>query len=632
MTSGNAETPAGGTDSAIRNVTIVGGGTAGWLTAALLERFLRMGGPQLPVRITLIESPRIPTVGVGEATVPAMPRLLRQLEIDEAEFITRCNASFKLGVLFDNWNHHSDGGPTRYIHPFDAAPMVRGHNPAIYFHHFADPETDFTDAICPVPAMVRHLKGPRPFDHGEQTRDSGREMPYAYHLDAGRFAEFLKEIATGRGVNHVLDDITDVERGEDGKIAALQLEQGGHWPVELVIDCTGFRGLIIQKAMDEPFQSYGNYLLNDRALAVQLPHEDPTRIEPCTRSTALGAGWSWRVPLYSRVGTGYVFSSAFRSDDEAIREFLDHLGPRAKDAEPRAIAMRVGRSRRVWVENCIAIGLSGGFIEPLESTAIYMIEMAARWLSVYFPDKNYDSALARRYNKQMTELYEEVLDFIVLHYRLSNRTDSEYWLAARNDTELPNGLEENLELWQHALPNEIDVPGNHLFNYWSFIYVLFGKGFFKGRRYPLERALAGEDWARFMQFSEQRRAWALNQLPDHHQLLLHIRGEAPETMRTSPSVAAPPQPGPTHATIPLPGQTFQPQVTFKQPSESGTHLVSCPSWSWPIAAASRFSRQERVGTRPLNTYISECNGLVRPRRGTKALAGKRPRGGFLVAR
>ncbi len=539
----------------LQDITIVGGGTAGWLTAALLERFLRVGRQDLPVRITLIESPRIPTIGVGEATVPAMPRLLRQLDIDEAEFMNRCNASFKLGVLFDNWNHGDDGGPVRFMHPFDAAPLIRGHNPAIYFHRFGDPDVDFVDAITPVPTMVRHLRGPRPLPGS----GISEEMPYAYHLDAGRFAEYLRELATGRGVIHMLDDLTRVERAEDGRIAALHLERAGRHDVELVIDCTGFRGLIIQQALEEPFEPYDRFLLNDRALAVQLPHPDPTRIEPCTRSTALGAGWCWRVPLYSRVGTGYVFSSAFRSDEEAISEFLAYLGPAAADAEPRAIAMRVGRSRRSWVENCIAIGLSGGFIEPLESTAIYMIEMAARWLTVYLPDTGFDPALAARFNKQMQQLYEEILEFIVLHYRLSNRSDSPYWLAARNDTVMPDGLAENLELWRHAPPNEIDVPASKLFNYWSFIYVLFPKGFFRDKHYPLENALKEADWHQFVEHADRRRAWTLRNLPDHYRLLRAIRGE-PEECPAEPVPAF--RPSAPRATVPLPGSTFAPRISF----------------------------------------------------------------------
>ena len=524
----------------IDTITIIGGGTAGWLTASFLITGLNRGAEDHKVGVTLIESPNIPTVGVGEATVPGMPRLLNQLGIDEAEFFRRTNASFKLGVRFSGWNTDAAGNPRSFIHPFNGGQYIRGWNPAYYYNKFGRAEfPDGTDGMVANPAVIDHMKGPKMLDAKSYEATVG----YAYHLDAKLFAELLQEIAVARGVRHIRDDLDGVELDEDGNIATLQLRERGAHPVELVIDCTGFRGILIKDALGEPFEALGQYLLNDRALAVQIPHQDPTALEPCTRSTALGAGWAWRVPLFNRVGTGYVFSSAFRTDEQAIDEFMGHLGPQAEGYQPRAIAMRVGRSRRSWVKNCLAIGLSGGFIEPLESTAIFMIEMGIRWLLTYLPDKWCDPALARKFNSLMETLYAEVRDFIVLHYYLSNRQEP-YWQAARAEIELPDSLKENLDLWRYAIPSVNDPPSTFLFNNWSYIFVLYGKGYFDGVNFPLEGALNQRDWQRYADRLTQIKRSLVQDLPGHHGLLSAIRDGGEPGAFTPPTPASP--------TVPLP--------------------------------------------------------------------------------
>lgn len=513
----------------VKSITIVGGGTAGWLAANMLITYFNPPGQKPRLKVTLIESPNIKTIGVGEATVPAMPRMLQQMGISEREFFRRCNASFKLGVNFINWNHTEDGKPVSYINPFNSGAPIKGHSPAEYFQAFGRQATDdtFADDIievtCPARDAIDLKKGPRPLG-GE---DFSHPMAYAYHLDAGLFAEMLRDVGVARGVEHIRDDVEKVNLDERGFVSSLSLKERPAHPVQLVIDCTGFRGLVINKAMGEEFIPYSNYLMNDRALAVQIPHKDPTDLEPCTRSTALGAGWTWNVPLYSRVGTGYVFSSAHRTDEEATKEFLAYLGKTEDEAQPRAIPIRVGRTRNAFVKNCVAIGLSSGFIEPLESTAIYMIEMGIRWLFHYFPDTDFNPALAKRYNDVSSELYDEVRDFIVLHYALNNRTDSDYWIEAREKMPVPDSLTENLEVWKHALPFDYDLKSQKLFTYWNYMVVLFGKGFYpRNHQFASAGGLMRKDWETYIRNMRAKKRAMMAQLPGQYDLLQHLRNNA----------------------------------------------------------------------------------------------------------
>jgi len=315
-----------------------------------------------------------------------------------------------------------------------------------------------------------------------------------------------------------------VNLDERGFVKSLTLKEHGDWPVELVLDCTGFKGLIIKEALGEPFRPYSEHLLCDKALAVQIPHQEGTKLESYTTSTGMNAGWSWRVPLYTRLGTGYVFSSAFASDDEAITEFRQYLKLPDDHPDPRVIPMRIGRSERSWVKNCIAVGLAGGFIEPLESTSIHFTQMALRWLIDFFPDKEMSPALARHYNRVTRDLYEDIRDFIVLHYATSNRTDTPFWIEARADARIPASIAERLELWRHKLPGALECNHNwSLFESWNYIDVLMGKEWYGDRELPGEGAIAVDDFkealARMAQQADQIYATA----PDHREVLTRIR-------------------------------------------------------------------------------------------------------------
>ncbi|MBO44616.1 MAG: tryptophan halogenase [Rhodospirillaceae bacterium] len=555
----------------ISKVSIIGGGTAGWMAAVHLVTRLNSRAEK-PVEVCLIESPEIPTVGVGEATVPTMKRWFQELELDESAFIERCNASFKLGVRFANWDHDINGNPLNYVHPFDGlGDDIAGYNPAYYFHKFNDPggAGNYSIYHSPITAIVEGRKGPKPLD----AENFEGVLNYAYHLDAGLFAKYLREIGIERGVTHILDSVNDVELDQDGFVSAVQLQDSGRHEVELVIDCTGFRSMILQQTLGVEFEPYDKYLLNDRALAVQLPHLEPTRLDPCTRSTALGAGWSWRVPLYSRIGTGYVFSSAHRTDDEATQEFLEHLGPMAKGAEPRAIPIRVGRAKQSWAKNCISVGLSGGFIEPLESTAIYIVDKALGWIVDFFPDKDFSPVLSNRYNKLSESLYTEIRDFIVMHYCTGTRNDSDYWKAAREDIIVPDSLQAKLDLYKHALPTEDELDSGFLFSGLSYLIVLFGKGYFKDVTFAADRAISAEDWERYQNVLHGVTAELITNLPDHHQLLTQIRSRhAPkdenQALRDAINKTVANQP-----VITLPGQLMAPDISFAGQPDNGGNIL-----------------------------------------------------------
>lgn len=532
----------------LEQITIVGGGTAGWLTALILDMTLsRTSAPKDRPRICLIESPNIATVGVGEATVPRMPRTIREAGISERDFFRETNASFKLGVKFCNWNTDAKGNRIDYVNPFAHGETLQGLDAAEYFLRFGNGARDFTQSIAPHDDLARMCKGAR----GLGQKEFDNRFGYAYHLDAVKFAGMLTKVCTKRGVKHIQDEVQSVELDAQGNVSHLMLEKAGRHDIEMVIDCTGFRGLIINQALGEPFQDYSDYLPNDRAMALQIEHPDPEKIESVTRSTALGAGWTWRVPLYNRVGTGYVFSSAHRTDDQAADEYLAWLGDSAKGATPRVIPMRIGRVRNAWVKNCVAVGLAGGFIEPLESTAIHMVDHAVRWFVEHLPTREIAPSLRTRYNRQMNKLYDEVLEFICLHYRLGNRTDDPYWIDARTQMKVPDRLAENLELWQHRLPAHHDIEFATLFDFRVYQTVLLGKQVYetgygagiRDRVRPMKKPI----WFQFCQDAKKQLSQILHTMPDHKTLLNDIRGETACPIKSKPLFVKP--------TVPLPGET-----------------------------------------------------------------------------
>jgi flavin-dependent dehydrogenase len=465
----------------LRKITIVGGGTAGWLAAAFLNRFCKSKDEKHKFEITLIESPTIPIVGVGEASLPGMVVLLNQLGISEVEFFKLTDATFKVAAHFINWNHDDKGKSIEFLNILNAPGAIDGRQLADYFVTFdparAAPDAGmaYVRAFSPVAEIVRGNLAPR----RPGAPEFSGEVGYTYHFDATKLATFLRDVATSRGVKHILDDVDEINLDERGFVKSLSLRREGEHNVELVIDCTGFRGAILQKALGEPFEPYGDYLLNDRAAVVQIPHKDPNVIAPTTRATGFKAGWNFNIPLTTRVGTGYIFSSKFLSDDEAMDELLAFYGDQAKGCEPRIIPIRTGRVRKAWVKNCVALGLSGGFIEPLEATAIFMTDLGVRWLQHYLPTQDFEPELADAYNRQVSRVYEEVRDFIQAHYHLNNRQDSEYWRTAREGMTLSDRLQENLKVWRRATPEALDLDSTYLFSSPVYALLLIAKGFYK---------------------------------------------------------------------------------------------------------------------------------------------------------
>jgi tryptophan halogenase len=522
----------------LRSITIVGGGTAGWLAASFLNRYCKSRDSKHKLDITLIESPSIPIVGVGEASLPGMVVLLNQLGVSEAEFFKLTDATFKVAAHFINWNHDDKGKPVEFLNILNAPGAIDGRAFADYFitfdaaHAAPDAGMAYVRAFSPVGEIVRGNLAPR---RPGEPEFSG-EVGYTYHFDATKLAAFLRDVATDRGVKHVLDDVDQVNLDERGFVKSLTLRERGEHKVDLVIDCTGFRGSILQQALGEPFEPYGDYLLNDRAAVVQIPHKDPNIIAPTTKATGFSAGWNFNIPLTTRVGTGYIFSSRFLSDDAAIDELLAFYGDQAKGAEPRIIPIKTGRVRRAWVKNCVALGLSGGFIEPLEATAIFMTDLGVRWLQHYLPTQDFEPELAAAYNRQVSRVYEEVRDFIQAHYHLNNREDSEYWRTAREGMKLSDRLQENLKLWRHTTPEAIDLDSTYLFSSPVYTLLLIAKGFYKDVKLARAPSLSRTAYERHRTAERKERPDQLAGLVSHAEYL-RTGGKPPAGLFTGPHVA-----------------------------------------------------------------------------------------------
>jgi tryptophan halogenase len=458
-------------------IVIVGGGSAGWLTAGVLASQLR-GDAEAPVEITLLESPDVKTIGVGEGTWPTMRTTLKTIGLSEADFLKCCSASFKQGTKFVGWVTGDDR--EYYYHPFSAPAGYGELNLATYWQAQRE-RVSFTNAVSPQGYLCDRQLAPKQL----ATPDYAFVANYGYHLDAGKFALLLKEHCVGKlGVRHIQGHVEKVNGSEDGDIQSLSLDDGSQLGADLFIDCTGLHSILLAKHYGIPFVSRSDALFNDRALAVQVPYSNADLpIASQTTSTARAAGWIWDIGLQSRRGIGYTYSSSHTDDETARRVLEDYVGATngssGANLEARKIAFQPGHREKFWHRNCVAIGMSAGFLEPLEASALVMIELAAHFISDEFPaDRGSMDIVAKRYNRLFLYRWDRIIDFLKLHYILTRRDDTAYWRDNRHGDGIPDSLRERLLLWRHRAPWLNDFPQqDEIFSAASYQYVLYGMGY-----------------------------------------------------------------------------------------------------------------------------------------------------------
>ena len=504
----------------LRKVLIVGGGSSGWMAATMLATALSKD-----VSVELVESDAIGIVGVGEATIPPMKSFNRFVKLDERDFLADTQGTFKLGIEFHNWGRIGD----KYIHQFGA--VGREMDALVSLHHWwalgrlaadqagAEDYPQYQDLFVARAAARENRFRPS----GPQKQQLQNRYTHAYHFDAFLYAGHLRKIAESRGVTRHEGRIVDVERdGESGFVSAVNLEDGRKLEADFFIDCSGFRSLLLGGALEEPFDDWSKYIPSDRALAVPSKRPDG-EIRPYTQGIAHAAGWQWRIPLQHRTGNGHVFASAFCSESEAEERLLANLEGEALDS-PRLVKFTTGRRKRSWVKNVVALGLSSGFLEPLESTSIHFVQSALERLLDYFPTRSMDASLANAFNMRTQQEWTDVRDFIVAHYHLSERDDSEFWRYTRN-MEIPDSLAHTIDLWRAR--GILDISGGHLFQLGSWSSMLIGQRVMPGGVHALaDRADPQFAANEIRKIAAECRA-AASQLPFHSQFIANYCKAAP---------------------------------------------------------------------------------------------------------
>lgn len=488
----------------IENIVIVGGGTAGWIAAAAMSRLL---GPR--IKIKLIESDAIGTVGVGEATIPQIRRLNGVLGLDENEFVRETHGTFKLGIEFNNWGHVGES----YLHTFGDAGINLA---SLHFHQYwlrsraEGQSSGLWDYSLHHKAAYAHKFGR--LDRVGNTSMTG--LAYAFHFDAGLYARYLRKHAEANGVTRIEGKVVDVAlTAETGFIESVALERGETIAGDLFIDCSGFRGLLIGQTLGVDYQDWSQWLPCNGAVAVGCARTEP--LLPYTKATAHDAGWQWRIPLQHRTGNGHVFCDAFTTEEKATETLLANLDG-ALLGEPKRLKFTTGRRGKFWHKNCVSLGLASGFLEPLESTSIHLIQSNVSKLIELFPDRSFDSSNEIEYNRQVSHEYELIRDFLILHYHRTDREDSEFWRYCKN-MQVPDSLNEKMNLFSGN--GLLYKDPEDLFRESSWVQVMIGQGLMPKSYHAMANRISSEQLNGFLSDVQKLIERATADLPSHQDFI-----------------------------------------------------------------------------------------------------------------
>lgn len=509
-------------NNAIKTIVIVGGGTAGWLSAGRIaaQHKCRL---HKEINVILVESPNIPIIGVGEGTWPTLRSSLMKLGISETDFVRECDVSFKQGAKFCKW---VDGtADDFYYHPLMLPQGFTKTNMAAHWHQQWQTQSSplsFSQAVCFQEAICEKGLAPKMIT----TPEYNSVANYAYHLNAGKFSAFLqKHCCDNLGVTHILADVIHVNSADNGDIKSITTAQAGNIQGDLFIDCTGFSSLLLGQHLQVPFVDCSDILFIDKALAVQIPYaEEDSPIASHTISTAQSAGWIWDIGLRHRRGIGHVYSSRHTREDSAVEELSRYLGPSMDNADIRRIDIQPGHRQVFWKNNCVAVGLSAGFLEPLEASALVLVELSASMIAEQLPAcREVMDIVAKRFNETFLYRWARIIDFLKLHYILSKRTDNAFWIDNRASETIPDSLHELMQLWRYHTPGDQDFTSNNeVFPAASYQYVLYGMGFKTDIRFS-QHQLTDQDIA-LDQFQKNQKniEQALRNLPTNRELLTKI--------------------------------------------------------------------------------------------------------------
>ncbi|TKB47378.1 tryptophan halogenase family protein [Thalassotalea mangrovi] len=506
----------------VRRIIIVGGGSAGWLSAGLIAAEHETKNSN-SIEVVLIESANIPTVGVGEGTWPSMRASLKKMGISETQFLTECDASFKQGSKFSNWLH---GGGDSYYHPFTPPVGFFETNIAQHWYPHRD-KVSFADAVTCQGQLCDNNLAPKQI----ATPEYAFHANYGYHLDAAKFSKLLQQHCTQElGVKHILDDVTDINScPHSNDIASVSTLEHGDIQGDLFIDCTGSKSLLLGGYYGVEFIDQSSVLFNDSALAVHVSYQTPdAEIASHTLSTAQTSGWIWDIGLPSRRGVGHVYASDYISDEQAEQQLRDYIradiGDQANTLDIRKISIKPGHRKTFWHQNCVAVGMSAGFIEPLEASALALIEQSAKMIAEQLPaNRQIMDITAKRFNQRFSHHWQRIIEFLKLHYVLSKRSEP-YWQDNRAQHSIPEPLQELLTLWQYQTPFTFDSSRTEeLFPAASFQYVLYGMGFDTDLSWLQKRHVPMQSVQQYFNENNKKTQHLLRTLPTNRELLNKIR-------------------------------------------------------------------------------------------------------------